>query len=277
MNRELWKRRSFNEKSPTQYPCPRCYVGILKRVWLKKEITSEGRFFCQLGGVPIEGIEHVFSGMLKCSDQSCEELVSFGGICNEDVEEFEEMPNGEYSNYYITVYEPKFFYPNLRLFKLPEEISQEIKKQIDLSFSHFFNDLSSSANRIRTTIEIILDEINAPNYHMPLINRSGCPIRNTSCSKHTTTAKRKKKKFRNLHQRIENYAKKKNKKVGNLLLANKIIGNEGSHIGLVELEDILDAYEILEEILKRLFIKSELKIEALAKEITTLNKPRSKK
>lgn len=274
MNRELWKNRGFEKNSPTQYPCPNCNIGILKPTLVKSEITGEGEFMTHNNYH--DGIEHIFSGLFKCSKESCGEIISFGGVCNKDIRTGYELPNGEWEERYITYYEPKFFYPNLRLFKIPKEIPKVIKEQIDFSFSHFFNDLSACANRIRTTIEVILDEIGASNYHMP-IDRSRCPIRNSTCSLHSSSTRRKKKKFRNLHQRIEYLSRKKNKKLGTLLLANKIIGNEGSHNGLVKIEDILDAYEILEEILNILFIKPNLKIENLAIEITTLKKPRSKK
>lgn len=42
-----------------------------------------------------------------------------------------------------------------------------------------------------------------------------------------------------------------------LLLAVKIIGNEGSHIGEIMLEDILDAYEILEVLIEHTYVNNQ--------------------
>jgi len=273
MNRRLWNSRSFEGQSPSQYPCPKCYIGILKEFFLEKKITKEA-IFLDAHSYPY-GIKYIFSGMYRCSEASCDNLVSFGGYLEKDIEVPDELPNGQMDTKYITIYKPKYFYPNLRMFELPTEISDDLKEQIDLSFSHYFNDLSSCANRIRAAIEVILNEINAPNYHMPIEN-SRCPIRSNSCSRHRTTTSRKRKKFITLNQRIEHY-KKKNKELGTFLLANKTIGNEGSHIGKVEVDDILDAYEILEEVIDIAFVKNRNRVIGIAKEIITLKKPRSKK
>lgn len=254
MNRDLWKSRSFEKDSPTLYPCPKCYVGILKPIWIKKEITSEGEYWinCQYP----DGIEHIFSGIFKCSKKSCGELVSFGGVCNKDINVPHELPNGEYYEKKITIYEPKYFFPNLRLFKLPKEVSKELKEQIDLSFSHYFNDLSSCANRIRTTIEVILDDIKAPKYKIGKLGKRLV--------------------FTKLHNRIDNFKKKK-RIIAELLLAIKFIGNEGSHIGKVEVDDILDAYEILNEVIDMAFVDKRKKVIKIAEEINQIRKPRSKK
>ena len=82
-------------------------------------------------------------------------------------------------------------------------------------------------------------------------------------------------KFTNLHQRIEHFTKSQ-KRLGQLLLAIKIIGNEGSHIGDIKIDDILDAYEILEEVVEIVYIKKRNKITTIAKEIVEKNKPRTK-
>lgn len=254
MNRNLWESRSFKRKSPTQYPCPKCYIGILKIEKLEKKITKEA-IVLDAHNYPY-GIEHIFSGMYKCSEESCGNLVSFCGLLKKDIKVPDELPNGEVDEKYITIYKPKYFYPNLRLFQLPTKISDDLKEQIDLSFSHYFNDLSSCANRIRTSIEVILNEIKAPKYK-----------KRSNGSRHF---------FRKLHSRIENYSKKK-KTISELLLAIKFIGNEGSHIGKVEVDDILDAYEILKEVIDIAFVKNRIKVIGIAKEINTLKKPRSKK
>ncbi len=264
MKRKLWQIKRSTKKNFIQYPCPSCEVGILK--WHQEIPQRDNK---RKETIPHRQTKHVFSGLLKCS--SCNRLISFGGIYHKGVR----FISGSRVKF-INEYEPRYFFPNLSLFSLTGLIPISIREEINLSFSLFFSDLSSCANRIRTTIELILDEINASEYHMPEV-KSKCPLRQSSCSSHTTSTHRKRKYFRNLHQRIEYYSQKKDEKLGNLMLANKIIGNEGSHKGIVRVEDILDSYEILEEILNRLYIKSDLRIDNIAEEITILKKPRSKK
>lgn len=54
-------------------------------------------------------------------------------------------------------------------------------------------------------------------------------------------------------------------------------GNEGSHLGELKVDDILDGYEIFAQVLEILYSKRGDKVLAKAKAINTSNKPRSKK
>lgn len=254
MNRDLWKSRTFEKKSPTQYPCPRCNVGVLHPKYIKAEITVNGNYLLEQNHH--YGIDNVFCGILKCSNSICAEVVSFGGNRIDDYEDYEEIPNGDPIPVHLTIYSPKYFHPNLRLFHLHRSIPRHIQTQIDSSFAHYFNDLSACANGIRTSIEHIMDDIKAPKY---ILNK-----------------KRKRAYFSTLHSRIENF-KNKNKTISTLLLAIKFIGNEGSHPGKIETEDIMDAYEILEEVLDIAYIKNRYKIVQIAEEINRNKKTRSKK
>ena len=254
MNRELWNSRKFTDENPINYPCPKCNVGFLtpKRK-IVTEITPSGTKM-EYFGYPY-GIEHIFSGTLVCKNNDCKELVSISGQCLRDIVSGEELPTGEMVESRFSIYHPKFFFPNLKIIALPKVIPENVAEQINLSFSHYFNDLSSCANRIRNGIELILDDLNAPKW------------RKTNAGK--------KQVFKNLHSRIEHYGNR-NKNIADHLLALKIIGNEGSHIGQIESNDILDAYEILEQLIEFTYIKKNKRIAELVKEIVTRKKPRSK-
>lgn len=255
MNRELWKNRTFTNENPTNFPCPKCSVGFLTpKKQILTEITPIGTEM-EYYGYPY-GIEHIFSGTLICKNKDCKELVSISGQCLRDIQTAKELPTGEMVEHRSSTYYPKFFYPNLKIIALPKEVSENVAEQINLSFSHYFHDLSSCANRIRNGIELILDDLNA--------------------SKWRKTNAGNKQVFKTLDSRIEHYGKR-NKKISDRLLALKIIGNEGSHIGLVESDDILDAYEILEELIEFTYVKKKERIAQLVKEIVTRKKPRSKK
>lgn len=258
MNRkswESWEKRNFTKTDPPQYQCPKCQIGFLKieEIVLKK---TEGGKELERIRYPY-GIEHLMAGVFKCRKESCGEIVSFSGLCTKDIHVQQEV-DGEMVEFEADMYEPKYFYPNLKLFELPKEVSAEVEEQINLSFSHFFNDLSSSANKVRTAIEFILDDVKAPKFKFKI-----------------KAGNKKRVYFRTLHGRIVNY-KTKRRKVSDLLLAIKFIGNEGSHVGKVELKDILDAYELLYQVIDIIYVKKQQKILEIAKEINEKKKPRSK-
>jgi hypothetical protein len=253
MKIQVWENRNFSNKNPINYPCPKCYLGFLTRKNIVTEITPAGKdmeYFNYHGG-----IEHVFSGILICNNTECNELVSISGKCLKDIVYGRELPNGEMVEERFSTYYPKYFYPNLKLFSLGEEIPKLVSEQINLAFSHYFSDLSSCANRIRNSIELILDDIKAP---ISAKNKQGNVYS-----------------FTTLHQRIEHFGKRKSR-ISKLLLALKIIGNEGSHIGEINQGDILDAFEILEELLESTYTNQRKRVAKIAQEIVIKNKPRSK-
>jgi hypothetical protein len=254
MNREIWKNRYFNHDNPINYPCPSCKIGVLSLDGILTKITPRGK---EMENYSYDqGIEHVFCGILQCKNADCLELISISGQCLKDIVYGKELPDGQLVEGRFSTYYPKYFYPNLKIFDLPENIPANVSKQINLSFSNYFDDLSSCANRIRNAIELILDDLKAAKWK-----------RAKSGKIHI---------FKVLHRRIEHYGSK-NKNIANHLLALKIIGNEGSHIGGLKSDDILDAYEILEQLIEFAYIKKTKRIAELAKEIVVLNKPRTKK
>ena len=253
MNIDLWKNRSFSNKNPLNYPCPKCNIGVLTSKNILTEITQRGRD--QVYYNIYDGIDYIFTGLLICKNTDCNELITISGNCLKDIVYGKELPNGEMVEDRFSTYHPKYFYPNLKLFKIEEEIPQIVGEQMNLAFSHFFNDLSSCANRIRNSIELILDDLKAP---IKAKNNAGKTYY-----------------FKTLHQRIEHY-QKRNTSLAKLLLALKIIGNEGSHVGEMEYNDILDAFEILEELLEFAYIKKRKRVALIAHEIVLKNKPRSR-
>lgn len=256
MNREIWSKSNFTNKNPLDYNCPKCNIGILNITDLNSKIIP-GQEEMEMYNYP-NGIDYVFSGILVCKNSNCKNVLSIIGNVLKDIHNGYQLPNGEYVEEYLSVYYPKYFFPPLKIIEISQKVPKEVAQQLNLSFSHFYNDLSSCANRIRNSIELILDDLKAP-------------------KKYRDSKTNKLKAFRTLHHRIENYEKKtKNKKITNLLFAIKIIGNEGSHIGNIALEDILDAYEFLESILDFVYDKKEKNIHIKASEIVLKNKPMSK-
>lgn len=141
MNRELWENRTFTNENPINYPCPKCSLGFLA---LKRKIVME----ITPSGTEMEsysypnGIEHIFNGTLICKNEDCKELVSISGRCLKDIRTGKELPNGEMVEHRFSTYYPKFFFPNLGIIALPKEVSENVIEQINLSFSHYFNDFT---------------------------------------------------------------------------------------------------------------------------------------
>lgn len=242
MNRELWKPKSFQKTG--KYPCPKCFNGILVGENKISKLTVGGKEMFDYG-YPY-GIDNVFCGILKCNNDKCNEVISVNGLLLTDIRDAYQDNNGEYVELSIEVFNPKFFFPNLRMFKLPSEVPQNIRSLIDKAFSFYFLDNNACANKIRTAIENILDDLKAPKKKK---NRQG-----------------NLREIPNLHSRIEHFSKQK-PKICKLLKALKIIGNEGSHTENTDDNSILDAMEILEMLVEITYIKNNARVERIAETI----------
>ena len=51
------------------------------------------------------------------------------------------QPNGQYVEECISEYNPKYFYPPLKTIDISKKVTEKVTEQLNLSFSHFFNDL----------------------------------------------------------------------------------------------------------------------------------------
>ncbi len=231
----IWTDNSYDtsDKNNLLATCPKCQKSKLSFQKFTEQITESGREMERMG-YP-NGIDHLFVGLLVCTNTKCKELVNVAGQVQKGIQYGGHDENGEYFEYHFDYYIPNYFSPNLRYFRVTDQIPKNIRIMIDLAFHHYFKDYNASANKVRTTIELILDNIKAP-------------------KKRWNTRKTKMVKFHNLHDRIENFVKR-NKHIATLMLANKYIGNEGSHLGKVEKDELLDAFDNLEEIIDRIYIK----------------------
>ncbi len=251
MNRDIWKTRMTTQEIE-ELPCPNCNSTKLN-IESEASYTYEQREPKSRKRLITKGAKFLVAGILKCN--KCFWRITFNGFSEEKFFVYSDVTSFN-KEFMEMEYEFRSLHPNLRIFKIKKEYPESVVNELDLSFNIFFSDLKSAANRLRNAIEHLLNEIKSP--------------------KKFKTKKGKFIAFPNLHQRIENYKNKKNKKIGELLMANKIIGNEGSHIGHLTKSDLLDAYEIIEEALKILYDKKSKRIKNMAKQIASQNKVRSK-
>jgi hypothetical protein len=144
---------------------------------------------------------------------------------------------------YEDVFYPKYFEPPLHVFPILNGISKELKNKIIESFALYYADNGACANKIRQTLEVIMDEHNVPRN-----NGKGNPL--------------------TLHARILKF-KEHYPNLADHLLAVKIIGNSGSHEGeeRVEDDDLRDAFRVFHYCLNQLYDKSYEEIKAITDRI----------
>lgn len=155
-----------------------------------------------------------------CSNSACKKQYVVSG--NMRYFEFTtgiEVQAGYFGKKYNGV-EPLFFVPTFNIFNVHINVPEKIKSQIESSFSLFWADQMASANSIRIAIEYLMDDLGLPEGK--------------------------------LHNRIKAY-REKNAELGELLMAIKWIGNDGSHGDLVTKHGLLLGYEILEAFFKRFY------------------------
>jgi Domain of unknown function (DUF4145) len=222
------------------WPCPHCGNGILKAYKNKihREETKPSKSIQEESGGQYPYSEYYFSGLLKCVN--CSEHISVIG----NADDYAHAEEGEQSWYFY----PKLFYPPLLFFSLSSKFPKKISNEIKNSFLLFWADCASSANRVRTVVELIM---NAQKIKKSFISKKG------------------KRRYYSLHERIEFFQNlnPKKKEIGQYFMAIKWIGNEGSHpLNELKQDDIIEAFEMLEAALIELYPSKHLV--KLAKAIT---------
>jgi len=244
MEFKYWK----NISSLDNLPCPHCLHGKLvplpnsfisnkTKESVELEIEYRGQY---------PWTEYYFAGILKCN--ICKEIVTTCGEWAEDRQGIDIIEDVETGVIGLSdpekYYKPKYFHPNLQIFKIPENTPVNVMSCLNKSFALFWSDISGAINKIRIAIEYLLDE------------------RKIDRIKIVKTGKKGRKPHRrevrlSLEQRI-NLFKIKNKEIGSYLLNIKEIGNKATHT--IEIEDrdlLLKVYETIEYVLISMYNKPE--------------------
>jgi hypothetical protein len=155
--------------------------------------------------------------------------------------------------FYDDYFTPRYFTPHLRIFSLPKNAPAEVAEEIENSFSLFFSDPSSAANHIRIAIENLLTHLKIKRY-------------DTNRGRRT---------YLSLHKRIE-LLPRKFEHLKDLFFAIKWLGNAGSHSNKsISADDVLDAYELMDELLVEIISSKRKKAKSLAKKINKKKGPKS--
>lgn len=253
MNIKIWTKRHFNKNSNFEWPCPNCKgqsLKLIKEQFFHDQTAESKRMREDDDFWEVEWINLIFSGALRCSN--CDEYITFTGKGNPEQNGYYDYELDQHHLEYDQVFVPSFFEPALRIFDIPNNCPVLVKKEIIASFKLFWSDLPATANRIRTSLEILMNENKVKRFE----NSGG------------------KRKPISLHKRILIF---NNPELTNLLLAIKWIGNSGSHLSDLETIDILDAYKLLEYALTKLYDREEKEILKITKEINERKGARKRK
>lgn len=243
MDLNIWMTKLFYEQSKIEWHCPNCYnksLKIVKDSLKKNETVLSKKMRTDEDFWEIEWITEVFSGILECAN--CGEPVMVSGYAHPEQNGYYDHGTGEYSHEYDTAFYPTFFEPALPIFQIPKECPENVREEINNSFKLFWFDLSSCANKIRSSLELLMNEENVKRYEII----------------------KGKRQVISLHKRIENY---KNSELIEYFLAVKWIGNIGSHVGDLERVDILNVYKVLEFALNKIYDNTEKEVKKITKSI----------
>jgi len=146
---------------------------------------------------------------------------------------------------------PQFAVPMPDIIDIPDKCPASVANELRAAFSLFWTDSSACANRIRSAIETVLDEI-------------GIQRRRREKSTYVRLS---------LHQRLEVFAQGE-PVTGSNLLAVKWLGNTGSHGSAIDRTELLDAFGIIEHALAEMVVKRTRHVAELAKKLTRKHAPR---
>jgi hypothetical protein len=236
----LWGE-SFSQEEFPPFRCPTCQKGTLTMVAnsLKvegsersKRARREGEFW------EPEWTEERFSALMECSSAACGELVVVSGDT-----EINEQADQDYGRVWASHLRPRSIFPAPHVIALPLEIPGEIEKELQQAFQLFWVDLNASANRLRTSLERLLDNVGIKRF-----NKTG---------KRVSIA---------LAQRIKLFETEHGTEFSDIFTALRHVGNLGTH-STVSRTALLTAFEVYEHALNELFGKHKKKIAGLSKKL----------
>ncbi|MFT5702386.1 MAG: hypothetical protein ACI8ZB_005305 [Desulforhopalus sp.] len=241
---------TFTKKNNANWNCPKCNrVLVLKKNSFHAHESSETQLMLERPDCHQMEYSYVFSCLFHCTNNGCNEHVACTGEGFHDIEISHDNEGYPVQQYPI-FYKPKYFFPNVNLFPLSNNVPKDINLALSKSFELFFCNYDAALNQVRICIELLMDS--------------------WGIASSTETNK-----FISLHTRITKIPEKYSK-LKSVLTAVKWLGNAGSHSSVrITKKDLLDAYEIVNYILIEVFSSKHEKISGMANEINTSKGPRN--
>lgn len=228
MHRALWSP-SYLEANPPRWPCPTCGRETLQPDGSTFALrAASGYNFSEL--TPDE-YSYRFTQFFQCSVVECGEVVGVLGTAHLELNQY----GTSHDDAYLCRLYPAAMHHAPPIVQVPPATPDSVRSEIEVSFSLFWIDLGACANRIRISVERILDELGIP---------GGRPLND---------------RIRAFEAIDPSHAE--------TFHALREVGNVGSHEGNSSRETVLDAFEIFEDALRNLFGDQKERIDALRKKI----------
>lgn len=240
VNRVVW-RTLFDEQAFPGLPCPHCPSGKVKLVpgsIYKEEPTFSIAYHNDEDFEP-DWAEDRFTARLVCDENGCGEIVHMIGDTTTVEVMLTDAEDG-YDGWGIQrVYRPRAAFPPPPLFWVPPTVPHSIRKQLRLAFQMFWADLPASVGRLRTAVELMLDDHQIAS---EALAKSGKAV-------HIP-----------LGHRIDAFAATKaGDSLKEPLEALRDIGNLGTHGTSVDKEAYFDAVDVLEDVLLGVYETKSIK------------------
>ncbi|MCW5219779.1 DUF4145 domain-containing protein [Verminephrobacter aporrectodeae subsp. tuberculatae] len=234
MDRELFSKERFCKEAVPKYRCPRCDSFLTMSNLVNKE-TAEAKADLANPEADHDRVERTFRADFTCEKEQCGEVVFCVGKGLDYA--WSDLDNGTDSGWAEELI-PTFFQPHLMMFVVPENTSESVRGCVHASFRVFFSSPGNAINELRNALESLMD-------HLQVARK----IRDTRKSPSSETQPLRK---LSLHERIERLPKE-HAGYKSFLLAQKWIGNAGTHGDPIKRDDVLDGYKLLEHVLDGIF------------------------
>lgn len=233
VERELWFS-GFSRKSVPALPCPRC-KGVLApngdpRVEEPKHMLHYRTQHSE-DWSPEYDCDR-FSLHLQCTTDACGEIVVMAG--RTVYEEFYDETENGWNQWGESLLVPKTVYPAPPMFRIPPNTPDEVAGQLGLAFQLYWTDLSSCLGRVRTSVELLLDDLKIPTQKVSQKTGKTVPM--------------------NLSDRIDAYkAQTGDQDASDSFDALRLVGNLGTHETKVSAEALFDAMDVYEDVLIKVY------------------------
>lgn len=234
--------RNFYQSFNVDWPCPECGQLTLQieKESFRDEATADTQKCAKEDWFEPDMASYIFACIARCSRPNCGEVVACQGKSR-----WEEDPDpSARSQQLYKCFRPQSFLPPLHPFQLPDKCPEEISAPLIGAFSIFLMQPGAAANLIRIAVERMLTAMGVPE------NRK-----------------------KPLHQRLEKLSAPYDQ-YRERLMAIKFLGNAGSHsYADVKVDDIEDAFGIMDHTLNELFSGRKEDIDILTNRLNNRFRP----
>ncbi len=253
MNRELWKETATENWVP-KWTCPSCATGYFELFQRPIAVhpTRETRRDMGREDFNQGDAEERFACVLFCNNPHCKEAVAVSGVTG-----FEQAYDGEGSWTWDRYLVPIFFLPAPRMIEIPKDCPRDVRAELVSAFKLYWCHGAAAVGRLRVAVELLLTHMGLKRFEVRSVGRPG-------------------RRRLSLHERIE-LLREKNNQLGNVVLAVKWLGNEGSHPGSVTKNDLLDGFEMMEHVLDEVYVRAKSPIRKIVRQINRTRAPRSRR